>query len=610
MHQEKQRSKNKSNDPTVSVVDQEQQYTPKLKAKDKRKTICLGVEAQKMLPNPDIRLKQTASSSKSSSSTATTDKFAKKPSHEKWDNDRVKVTTALASSSSTSSDTPTTPTRQRGAGNLRKAPKRTDAYSPTTAAAQEQWDRRPIYVPFDGDYSNSDVIVTVEAIIAPDKSSATDEIGEEQIQPSIDNWDQPTVQNVTAAHTDTDEVNVSMVSGETRHDIPSVECQTKTREPLSSRILATEGTTGQEQLTASDRTSGEATRRLMLGSKTREGIADVEYHEMRPEESILPVLLDSTGSTQSSAVLPEEAPQSTLPLELTGHTPTEVGVAEKPPPSPRESVLSGNVHGQEKTPVESASTVRDAIPGDLLFTEFPLEDTPQPTSIHPVPEDAVPATVPEPTKTIRDPVTEDAVPAPVPEPTKTIRDPVTEDAVPAPVPEPTKTIRDPVTEDAVPAPVPEPTKTIRDPVPEDAVPAPVPEPTKTIRDPVPEDAVPAPVPEPTKTIRDPVPEDAVPAPVPEPTKTIRDPVPEDAVQAPLPDPTNTNSDPAAKILYRIPYLDHYHYQRAYYEALYQLLYRILLMISMNLQTNIPYFLFYLCSLKLYQHQSMCPLNLL
>jgi hypothetical protein len=59
-------------------------------------------------------------------------------------------------------------------------------------------------------------------------------------------------------------------------------------------------------------------------------------------------------------------------MELTGHSPTEVGVAEKLLPSPRESDVSGNVQGLEKTPVESASMVREAIPGDLLSTSLPI----------------------------------------------------------------------------------------------------------------------------------------------------------------------------------------------------------------------------------------------
>jgi len=53
-------------------------------------------------------------------------------------------------------------------------------------------------------------------------------------------------------------------------------------------------------------------------------------------------------------------------MKLTGHSPTEVGVAEKLLPSPRESGVSGNVQGLAKTPVGSASLVREAIPGDLL----------------------------------------------------------------------------------------------------------------------------------------------------------------------------------------------------------------------------------------------------
>jgi hypothetical protein len=43
----------------------------------------------------------------------------------------------------------------------------------------------------------------------------------EYLNKFIDNEDQPTVQNVIAAHMDTDEVNVQTVFGETQHDVPS-----------------------------------------------------------------------------------------------------------------------------------------------------------------------------------------------------------------------------------------------------------------------------------------------------------------------------------------------------------------------------------------------------
>jgi len=112
--------------------------------------------------------------------------------------------------------------------------------------------------------------------------------------------------------------------------------------------------TGSAQGTASNSISGEATGRLLLGSKTIAGITFEVNRGVRSEKTVLPVLLDSTGSTHSSIILTEEALQSILPMELTGHSPTEVGGAEKLLPSPRESEVSGNVKGLEKTPVGSA----------------------------------------------------------------------------------------------------------------------------------------------------------------------------------------------------------------------------------------------------------------
>jgi len=78
------------------------------------------------------------------------------------------------------------------------------------------------------------------------------------------------------------------------------------------------------------------------------------------------VLLDSSGSIQCSTVSAEKALQSILPMERTGHTLTEVGVAVKLLPSPREGAVSGNVQDLERTPVVSAGPVRDVIPEDLL----------------------------------------------------------------------------------------------------------------------------------------------------------------------------------------------------------------------------------------------------
>ena len=144
----------------------------------------------------------------------------------------------------------------------------------------------------------------------------------EYLHKFIDNEDQPTVQNVIAAHTDTDDVNVRTVSGETQHVAPSDEGLTITREPISRRSSAMESLRSQEQGTASDRTSGATVKRMLSGSKTSEGIAARELHEVRPEESALPVLLDGSGLIQSSTTLTEEALQSILPMELTGHTPT------------------------------------------------------------------------------------------------------------------------------------------------------------------------------------------------------------------------------------------------------------------------------------------------
>jgi len=145
------------------------------------------------------------------------------------------------------------------------------------------------------------------------------------------------------------------------------------------------------------------------------GIADKEYREVTPEETVLPVLIDSTGSAHSSAVLPEEALQSILPIELTGHTPTEVGVDGKLLPSPRESVVSGNVQALEKTPVGSARIVKEAIPRDLLSTVSPL--SPIETEELPVSESIVPE-LPAPEPVVPElPIFEPSVPVlPAPEP--------------------------------------------------------------------------------------------------------------------------------------------------------------------------------------------------
>jgi len=109
----------------------------------------------------------------------------------------------------------------------------------------------------------------------------------------------------------------------------------------------------------------------MLGSKTSESIATRGLHEVRPDKSVLPVLLDSSGSLQSSRAPTEEALQSILPMKLTEHTPIEVGATEKLLPSPRESVVSGNVQSLVRTPVVSVNLVRDVIPEDLLSTVSP-----------------------------------------------------------------------------------------------------------------------------------------------------------------------------------------------------------------------------------------------
>ena len=264
-------------------------------------------------------------------------------------------------------DSPVAPPRKAGERTLRQAPKRTDAYSPTTAAAQAQWERKPIYIPLGGDYVDIEPFGSPPSPMTPEGMSQ-----QESLKYFEDKWNGPTVQNVIAAHMDSEDVNELSESGETQRGNLSAESCLITQEPPTSRIPATDRMTGSEQGTASNSMSGEATGRLLLGSKTIVGITVEVNREVRPEETVLPELLDGTGSTHSSTTLPEEALQSILPMELTGHSPTEVGVAEKLLPSPRESDVSGNVQGLEKTPVGSASVVREAIPGDLLSKSFPL----------------------------------------------------------------------------------------------------------------------------------------------------------------------------------------------------------------------------------------------
>jgi len=58
---------------------------------NKRKNICLGVEAQRSLPNPDHKGRQGTASSKTSSTKSVADKLAKKPSDDKWETDMKKV---------------------------------------------------------------------------------------------------------------------------------------------------------------------------------------------------------------------------------------------------------------------------------------------------------------------------------------------------------------------------------------------------------------------------------------------------------------------------------------------------------------------------------------
>ena len=354
------KSTSKDNDTPLTTA-------PSVKSTEKKKTICLGLDLQRTLPIPGQKSTLPSKQRKISTSNDQPD-LSRKPSDVRWETDMMRATSNEAVTLSPASVNSTPIVRQRGAGNLRKAPKRTDAYSPTTAAQKDQWDRKSAYVSPGYDRSQEKETYIVNAIDEKSHPFSHGEIEWIDDPISEDKIDTPTVHKVIDAHTDTDDVNVRAVSGETQHAAPSDECLTITREPISRRSSAMESLRSQEQGTASDRTSGATVKRQLSGSKTSEGIAAREPHVVRPEESVLPVLLDSSGTIQDSTTLTEEALQSILPMELTGHTPTEVGATEKLPPSPRESVVPGNVQGLERTPVGSVGVVRDVIPEDLLST--------------------------------------------------------------------------------------------------------------------------------------------------------------------------------------------------------------------------------------------------
>ena len=350
---------------------------PSAKSTEKKKTICLGLDLQRTLPLPGQKSKQSTLPSKQRRSSTSNEQpdLSRKPSDARWETDMMRANSNETVTPSPASVNTPPNVRQRGAGNLRKAPKRTDAYSPTTAAQKDQWDRKSAYVSPGYDRSQEKDTYIVNAIDEDPHPFSHGEIEWIDDPISGDKVDTPTVHKVIDAQTDTDDVNVQAVSGETQHAAPSDESLTITREPFPRRSSAMESLTGQEQGTASDRTSGETAERMLSGSKTSEGIAAREPHEVRPEESALPVSLDSSGSIHGSTTLTEEALQSILPMELTGQTPTEVGATGKLPPSPRESVMSGNVQGLERTPVESIGVVRDVIPEDLLSKVSSLQSS-------------------------------------------------------------------------------------------------------------------------------------------------------------------------------------------------------------------------------------------
>jgi len=94
-------------------------------------------------------------------------------------------------------DSPVAPPQKRGERYLHQAPKRTDAYSPTPAAAQAQWEKKPIYIPLGGDY------VEVGPLRSPLTSPSPEgRSNEERLKSLEEMWDGPTVQSVTAAHID------------------------------------------------------------------------------------------------------------------------------------------------------------------------------------------------------------------------------------------------------------------------------------------------------------------------------------------------------------------------------------------------------------------------
>jgi len=76
---------------------------------NKRKTICLGFETQRSLPNPDNRIRLSTASSKTSSIKTVADKMAKNPSDDKLTADMHRGETIPAFTTAT--DSPTAPPR-------------------------------------------------------------------------------------------------------------------------------------------------------------------------------------------------------------------------------------------------------------------------------------------------------------------------------------------------------------------------------------------------------------------------------------------------------------------------------------------------------------------
>ena len=162
---------------------------------------------QRTLPIPGDKSKQQSSTSRQPKISSSNDKpdLSRKPSDTRWESDMVRVTNVQVTTSGPFTVDTTDNVRKRGSGNLRKAPKRTDAYSPTTAAQKDQWERKPAYVPVGDDLLREKDIFIVQAVEEKAIPFSHGEIKwhDEPAVQADEKHDTPTVQKVIAAHMDT-----------------------------------------------------------------------------------------------------------------------------------------------------------------------------------------------------------------------------------------------------------------------------------------------------------------------------------------------------------------------------------------------------------------------